>query len=41
MLCDPNIYQDHEKAQKLHDQNVMLTEQLDQLMEEWESLLSE
>lgn len=37
-LCDPNVYQDHEQAQEIHEQNVALNKQLEKLINEWEML---
>lgn len=37
-LCDPNVYQDHEQAQEIHEQNVALNKQLEKLINEWETL---
>ncbi len=38
MLCDPDVFQDHEKALELTNQNDSLKAQMEILMEEWESL---
>ncbi|WP_066191374.1 MULTISPECIES: ABC-F family ATP-binding cassette domain-containing protein [Gracilibacillus] len=38
LLCDPEIFQDHEKTTELNHQNKRLAEQLEELMEEWETL---
>ncbi|WP_078433170.1 ABC-F family ATP-binding cassette domain-containing protein [Metabacillus halosaccharovorans] len=38
LLCDPSIYQDHEKVQKINIENEQLNSQLEQLMTEWEQL---
>ncbi|MBM7553255.1 ribosomal protection-like ABC-F family protein [Thalassobacillus pellis] len=37
-LCDPDIYQDHEKALALTESNHELNVRLENLMEEWEEL---
>jgi ATP-binding cassette, subfamily F, member 3 len=37
-LCDPDIYQDHEKVQKLTKENDEMKEKLEKLLEEWETL---
>jgi ATP-binding cassette, subfamily F, member 3 len=37
-LCDPEIYQDHEKVQKLTKENDEMKEKLEKLLEEWETL---
>ncbi|QGH33137.1 ATP-binding cassette domain-containing protein [Gracilibacillus salitolerans] len=38
MLCDPDVFQDHEKALELTNKNDSLKAQMEILMEEWESL---
>jgi ATP-binding cassette, subfamily F, member 3 len=38
LLCDPEIYQDHEKALELTEDNKEKQAQLETLMEEWETL---
>lgn len=38
LLCDPEIYQDYEKAAELTSENENYHEQLEALMEEWETL---
>lgn len=38
MLCDPDVFQDHEKALELTNQNDSLKATLESLMEEWETL---
>lgn len=38
LLCDPEVYQDYEKAAELNSANETYNEQLEALMEEWESL---
>lgn len=38
LLCDPEIYQDYEKAAQLTNENEKYHEQLEALMEEWETL---
>ncbi|MDF0728721.1 ABC-F family ATP-binding cassette domain-containing protein [Cytobacillus sp. S13-E01] len=38
LLCEPDVYQDHEKVQKINEDNTTLTSKLDHLMKEWESL---
>ncbi|HHW38725.1 MAG TPA: ABC-F family ATP-binding cassette domain-containing protein [Bacillales bacterium] len=37
-LCDPEVYQDYEKAAELTSENEKYHEQLEKLMEEWETL---
>jgi ATP-binding cassette, subfamily F, member 3 len=37
-LCDPDIYQDHEKVQKLTKENDEMKKKLEKLLEEWETL---
>jgi ATP-binding cassette, subfamily F, member 3 len=37
-LCNPEIYQDHEKVQKLTKENDEMKEKLEKLLEEWETL---
>ncbi|MFD1738214.1 ABC-F family ATP-binding cassette domain-containing protein [Bacillus salitolerans] len=39
LLCDPEIYQDHEKVQMLNNETSHTNEKLEQLMEEWEELI--
>ena len=38
LLCDPEVYQDHEKVQKINEENTTLASKLENLMKEWESL---
>lgn len=38
LLCDPEVYQDYEKAAELTSENEKYHEQLENLMEEWETL---
>lgn len=38
LLCDPEIYQDHEKSLELTEDNKQKQKQLETLMEEWETL---
>ena len=38
LLCDPEVYQDYEKAAELTSENEKYHEQLEILMEEWETL---
>ncbi|MBM7705082.1 ABC-F family ATP-binding cassette domain-containing protein [Metabacillus iocasae] len=38
LLCDPTIYQDHEKVQDINQENDECNHKLASLMEEWESL---
>ncbi|GGM39554.1 multidrug ABC transporter ATP-binding protein [Paraliobacillus quinghaiensis] len=38
LLCQPEIFQDHEKALELTEQNDEHNNQIEKLMEEWESL---
>lgn len=37
-LCDPDVYQDHEKVQQLTKENEEIKEKLEKLLEEWETL---
>ncbi|WP_078543036.1 ABC-F family ATP-binding cassette domain-containing protein [Litchfieldia alkalitelluris] len=39
LLCDPEIYQDHEKVQEINNENQSYSSKLELLMEEWEQLL--
>lgn len=38
LLCDPEIYQDHEKTQQINSENEIYSSRLELLMEEWEQL---
>ncbi|MYL51486.1 ATP-binding cassette domain-containing protein [Halobacillus litoralis] len=38
LLCDPDIYQDHERSLEITEDNTQLQTQLEALMEEWETL---
>ncbi|QHE50857.1 ABC-F family ATP-binding cassette domain-containing protein [Pontibacillus sp. HMF3514] len=38
LLCDPEIYQDHEKSLELTQENEQANEKMEALMEEWEQL---
>ncbi|MEH7290044.1 ABC-F family ATP-binding cassette domain-containing protein [Priestia megaterium] len=38
LLCDPEIYQNHEEVSRLNDENEKISSQLSTLMEEWEEL---
>lgn len=38
LLCDPDIYQNHEEVQKLNTETELLQSQLEELMTEWEQL---
>ncbi|MGN7485653.1 ABC-F family ATP-binding cassette domain-containing protein [Priestia megaterium] len=38
LLCDPEIYQNHEEVSRLNGENEKLSSQLSTLMEEWEEL---
>ncbi|KWU58483.1 ribosomal protection-like ABC-F family protein [Priestia megaterium] len=38
LLCDPEIYQDHEEVSRLNGENEKIASQLSTLMEEWEEL---
>jgi ATP-binding cassette subfamily F protein 3 len=38
LLCDPEIYQNHEEVQKINTENELLQSQLENLMNEWENL---
>ncbi len=40
-LCDPDVYQDHEKVQTIHAENEALNQELENLLAEWEELSSE
>jgi len=41
LLCDPEIYQDHEKSLELTQENEKANEKMETLMEEWEQLQEE
>lgn len=41
LLCKPEIFQDHEKALKLTEENEEYNNQMEKLMEEWEALQNE
>ncbi|UFT99838.1 ABC-F family ATP-binding cassette domain-containing protein [Radiobacillus kanasensis] len=41
LLCDPDIFQDHEKALELTEENNKHQQKLEVLMEEWEALQTE
>ncbi|QKN90994.1 ABC-F family ATP-binding cassette domain-containing protein [Bacillus amyloliquefaciens] len=41
LLCDPEVYQNHEKVQTIHAENEALNQELEQLLAEWEELSSE
>ncbi|RWZ50113.1 ABC-F type ribosomal protection protein [Halobacillus fulvus] len=38
LLCDPDIYQDHEKSLEITEDNSQLNQRMEALMEEWEEL---
>jgi ATP-binding cassette, subfamily F, member 3 len=38
LLCDPEIYQNHEEVSRLNGENEKISSQLSTLMEEWEEL---
>ncbi|WP_017473310.1 ABC-F family ATP-binding cassette domain-containing protein [Amphibacillus jilinensis] len=38
LLCQPDVFQDHEKALELTEANQQLSKKIDKLLEEWESL---
>ncbi|MED3915013.1 ABC-F family ATP-binding cassette domain-containing protein [Priestia megaterium] len=38
LLCDPDIYQNHEEVSRLNSENEKISSQLSTLMEEWEEL---
>lgn len=38
LLCDPEIFNDHEKVNEIHQENEQAKEQLDLLLEEWTEL---
>jgi ATP-binding cassette, subfamily F, member 3 len=38
LLCDPNIYQNHEEVQRINSENDLLQSKLENLMNEWEEL---
>lgn len=38
LLCDPDIFQDHERVQTLNDELTLAKEELDVLLEEWTEL---
>ncbi|KXZ18412.1 multidrug ABC transporter ATP-binding protein [Bacillus nakamurai] len=41
LLCDPDVYQDHEKVQSIHTENETLNNELECLLAEWEELSTE
>ncbi|WIG47587.1 ABC-F family ATP-binding cassette domain-containing protein [Bacillus halotolerans] len=41
LLCDPVVYQDHEKVQAIHADNEKLNQELENLLSEWEELSTE
>ena len=41
LLCDPDVYQDHERSLELTESNEKMNQELEALMEEWESLHEE
>ncbi|MEG8305555.1 MULTISPECIES: ABC-F family ATP-binding cassette domain-containing protein [Bacillus] len=41
LLCDPEVYQDHEKVQAIHADNEKLNQELENLLSEWEELSTE
>lgn len=41
LLCEPEVYQDHEQVQQINEGNKVLSDCLEILMEEWESLHDE
>ncbi|MCY8998230.1 ABC-F family ATP-binding cassette domain-containing protein [Bacillus inaquosorum] len=41
LLCDPEVYQDHEKVQAIHADNEKLNQELETLLSEWEELSTE
>ncbi|WP_077620349.1 ABC-F family ATP-binding cassette domain-containing protein [Bacillus sinesaloumensis] len=38
LLCDPEVYQNHEEVQRINEENETNSEKLEALMEEWETL---
>ncbi|MEH7381978.1 ATP-binding cassette domain-containing protein [Bacillus sp. JJ1533] len=38
LLCDPEVYQNHEEVQRINEENEKISAKLEALMEEWESL---
>ncbi|MFT4416894.1 ABC-F family ATP-binding cassette domain-containing protein [Fredinandcohnia humi] len=38
LLCDPEVYQNHEEVQRINEENEKNTSRLEALMEEWETL---
>ncbi|APH06554.1 ATP-binding cassette domain-containing protein [Bacillus weihaiensis] len=38
LLCDPDVYQDHEKVQAINEENDTFHQKLEDLMSEWEQL---
>lgn len=38
LLCDPNIFQDHEKVLKINQKNELAQNELDELLDEWARL---
>ncbi|QDP39167.1 ABC-F family ATP-binding cassette domain-containing protein [Radiobacillus deserti] len=41
LLCNPDVFQDHEKALELTEENTDIQQKLEALMEEWEALQTE
>ena len=35
LLCDPNIFQDHEKVAEINDQLEKTKQEIEELMDEW------
>ena len=41
LLCEPGIFQDHEKVQEINSENERLNNELEHLLSEWETLTTE
>lgn len=41
LLCEPGIFQDHEKVQEINSENERLNNELEHLLSEWETLSTE
>ncbi|KKB72535.1 MULTISPECIES: ABC-F family ATP-binding cassette domain-containing protein [Bacillus] len=41
LLCEPDVFQDHEKVQEINSENERLNNELEHLLSEWEALSTE
>ncbi len=41
LMCDPDVYSDHEKSQEMHQETLKLKQELDELYSEWLELTEE